>query len=253
MKLSIVTLCRDNPSELNRTVLSYYKYLSDEIECVVIDGSLKSDCKKLLSQYPLIKYVAQKGSGIYSAMNQGVYMSCGVSVVFMNSGDFFSKELNLKVFVHEYRKILNSHIVFGDVNVFYKGYSRNKVWDKKLKPGLGWLPSHQSVFCPRSKLILVPFDESKSISSDSECLIQLFSILPYIYINTIISHFELGGVSTCPRSLKKVLKHNKEIIETRINMNKKEIFKLYAMQFSKFFVIKLIGFERYLKCCARLK
>ena len=146
---------------------------------------------------------------------------------------------------------LTDKIIFGDSIVSYGKYKKTNTHDGIVngidKFWLSHLPTHQSIFCPTSFVKNHPFDVNKVVSSDSELLINAFNQLDYIYINQIVCNFSLGGISSKPTKLKTTLNHCKEIIETRSINKKSHKLKLIARQVLKLYLIKLIGYELYLR------
>jgi glycosyltransferase involved in cell wall biosynthesis len=216
-----------------------------------VDGSDDERCAEVASEYDSVRYFKQKSKGLYPAMNEGIDLALGDSVIFMNSGDTFHREFDIGNFSIQFRHLFLTHAIFGDVFTFFGSFSKIKRWDCSTKPGVEWLPSHQAVFVPRKLLKEIRFDSNKSVSSDSELLIKVFAVAPYQYVPEIICNFELGGVSTYPRSLKLTFIHCKELVSTRKIDSRVRVLLLYFRQFVKLFLIKLIGFENYLKMSSR--
>jgi putative colanic acid biosynthesis glycosyltransferase len=249
--ISIITICRNNPYELKKTIESYHGFLNDSVECIIIDGSDDLECFNVAGSFSQVQHVKQSNSGIYGAMNEGIDKSNGLSLVFMNSGDELHESFDLSCFASDYKELLSQRIIFGDSLLVYKSYKKERTLKKTISihPDF-WnvdLPSHQSVFCPKLFLEKNKFDESKKVSSDSELLIKAFENIKFIYIENIISRFELGGVSSRPVSLFQTINHCNEVINTRLISKPHLKIKLYFNQIIKIYLIKLVGYERYLR------
>ena len=90
LKLSIVTVCRNNPSELARTLSSIASYKNNPtVEWIVVDGSENTECKDSTISYlsPRDKYLFGSDAGPYDAMNKGLEIAQGNYIWFLNSGD----------------------------------------------------------------------------------------------------------------------------------------------------------------------
>lgn len=257
MKISIITICKDNPEELYFTLSSFYNELSSDVESIIVDGSKYEDCFDIASDFEKVSYHKQSSIGIYGAMNEGVRLSNGETIVFMNSGDTFDSSFDINIFVKKFRDNLSEKIIFGDSVQFYHSYlkknnfpnflhNKKDFWKNKL-------PSHQSVFCPKTILLAFPFDETKKISADTKFLIHAFQNNEYIYYPKLISRFKLGGISNCPNSIANAYIHCKEIIEVREISSSTEIIKLFIKQFSKVIAIKIMGYLNYLKLISFVK
>lgn len=246
MIVSIVTICKDNPEELYSTIESYHSYLGCEVESVIIDGSVDDACLSVCNNYG-VRYFKQTSSGIYGAMNEGVELCLGTSVIFMNSGDVFSESFDLNEFVRAYEAELSNKIIFGNSVLKYKDYTREFICSDRDKIGIDWIPTHQSVFMPHDFLVKNKFDESFKVSADSKLQMLAFERLKYIYVCENVCVFTLGGISSKPTCFKKTIQHCSEIIKTRGLKSKKSIFYLYFKQLSKVVVIRVLGYRLYLK------
>ena len=67
-------------------------------EYIIIDGKSTDGTSKILSKYKhkFNQLISERDNGIYFAMNKGVKISKGEIIVFINSGDLFSK-MHLKL------------------------------------------------------------------------------------------------------------------------------------------------------------
>ncbi|MDT0135479.1 glycosyltransferase [Providencia huaxiensis] len=251
MKISIITICRNNPSEMVRTINGYLSYLSSDIEAIIIDGSDNDSCieafRYLNTPLKHINFFKQTSKGLYAAMNEGIAKAKGDSLIFMNSGDTFSSSFDLFCFLEKYSFLLKSHIIFGNAKLYYKDYYKYHKWDRIEPIGKKWRPSHQAIFMPRSFLSENKFSESLKVSADTELQIKAFNYLKYIYIDETICEFELGGISSYPKTLKMTIKHCNELISTRKIENYWPKFLIYIKQVIKLAVIKVIGYRNYLR------
>ncbi|WP_279143960.1 glycosyltransferase [Photobacterium phosphoreum] len=244
--ISIITICRNNSIELNNTILSYYQFLSDKIEAIVIDGSDNNACHKICLKYN-VKYYKQESSGLYAAMNEGVKLSSGVTIIFMNSGDCFYNSFNLDKIIAKHSNKLASKIIFGDAVHTYKKFRKAYIYNKDKNIGIDWFPCHQSVFIPRNFLLSNLFDVNYKVSADTNLQRKAFSSYDYIYLNEVVCEFELGGISSRPLSIISILKHSNEVFLSRGITRKSYKFKFIAKQLLKLLMIKIIGYECYLK------
>ena len=91
MKLSIITINRNNAAGLEKTMLSVAAQTCKEIEYIVVDGASTDESvevvKKLEPQFAHLRWVSEPDSGIYDAMNKGIRMASGYYIQILNSGD----------------------------------------------------------------------------------------------------------------------------------------------------------------------
>ncbi len=92
MKLSIITINRNNAAGLEATMQSVLNQTCCEFQYVIIDGASSDSSIELIRSYadkfgPRLKWISEPDKGIYNAMNKGIRMASGEYVQFLNSGD----------------------------------------------------------------------------------------------------------------------------------------------------------------------
>ena len=73
MKLSIITINYNNAEGLRKTMESVLAQTYTEIEYIIVDGASTDgsvDVIRELATRPTIKWVSEKDTGIYNAMNK---------------------------------------------------------------------------------------------------------------------------------------------------------------------------------------
>ena len=150
MKLSIVTICRNNPFDVIKTSFSLRNIRKiSSIEWVVIDGSNNNEIKKLLSGISEeVNYTHEIDNGIYDAFNKGVDKSRGEYILFLNSGDTINEKEFLEI-INEFNSNNLDMLFFGS-NTFYKNIKFRTITPRELKLNFHSLPcSHQSMIFRR--------------------------------------------------------------------------------------------------------
>ena len=96
MKLTIITINRNNVVGLEKTMLSVASQTYREFEYVVVDGASTDSSveviKRLSSQFAHLKWVSEPDKGIYNAMNKGLRNATGDYIQILNSGDVLAGE-----------------------------------------------------------------------------------------------------------------------------------------------------------------
>jgi len=119
MKLSIVTINYNNAEGLRKTMESVLAQTYTEIEYIIVDGASTDgsvDVIRELATRPIIKWVSEKDTGIYNAMNKGIEIALGRRVVSENhTSELYSNDFQHSTFdiqqKSDYIQILNS----GDI------------------------------------------------------------------------------------------------------------------------------------------
>lgn len=95
MKLSVVTVCRNNLEGLKRTYESVWSQTRlDVIEHVVIDGASTDGTREWLEENneKIDRWMSEPDKGIYNAMNKALGLVSGEYTLFLNSGDEFASD-----------------------------------------------------------------------------------------------------------------------------------------------------------------
>ena len=91
MKLSIITINRNNAAGLEKTMRSVTAQTYKELEYIVIDGASTDGSveviKTLEPGFAHLKWVSEPDTGIYNAMNKGIRMASGDYIQILNSAD----------------------------------------------------------------------------------------------------------------------------------------------------------------------
>ena len=139
MKISIITINRNNAEGLARTLDSIKAQTYKGIEHIIIDGGSTDDSVKIIESYVRdvscmmydVLWVSEKDKGIYNAMNKGIRKASGEYIQILNSGDILAAPdvtqrmmdaLRLK---SEDRRLKNENgvgILYG--NMIKKDYAR---------------------------------------------------------------------------------------------------------------------------------
>ena len=258
-KISIITICFENPKELERTLRSIKSqiYSSFNYELIIIDGSISSECQKVANKYQDIVTILYNhtAKGIYNAMNKGLDFVTGETVLYMNSGDIISKAFSFMKFNQKLNHKVKNNIIFCDFKHRLDDLSFHISMKKIVKEKSWWnrrLPSHQAVFMPANYLKQNKFNEDLKISADTLFLRTAFSQINSIYYNDVLCEFYLGGVSNYPKNLNDVTMHHKEIKKTR-NLSVKESLLTYFSLLRRMILIRIFGFKLYYRIVWSIK
>ena len=92
MKLSIITINYNNAEGLRKTLASVASQTYANIEHIIVDGSSTDGSVEVIREYESslasrLKWVSERDSGIYNAMNKGIRMATSEYIQILNSGD----------------------------------------------------------------------------------------------------------------------------------------------------------------------
>jgi len=101
--LSIITVVYNDSNGLCKTINSIINQsIIIKIEYIIIDGGSSDNTINIIKKYSnyVDYWISESDEGIYHAMNKGVQVSTGESLLFLNAGDYFVgdviNELNFK-------------------------------------------------------------------------------------------------------------------------------------------------------------
>jgi putative colanic acid biosynthesis glycosyltransferase len=102
---SIITVVKNDENNIEKTIESITQQSFKNYEYIIIDGksSDKTRTKILKHKKKINMLISQKDNGIYYAMNKGINLSNGEVIVFINSGDLFSKNA-LRFIYNKFKK-----------------------------------------------------------------------------------------------------------------------------------------------------
>jgi glycosyltransferase involved in cell wall biosynthesis len=202
--LSIVSVVKDDPDGLARTIDSINEQNLPSVEVIVVDSSsppmeLHVDSSSTNLQ---IRFVWVEPSGVYPAMNKGLQEAKGEYIYFLNAGDTFMDSAVLT----DIRGIVvevNPDWIVGLVEIEGKSGRRvtSSKWDfdSELERlfARGVFPPHQATFTKTSLLRrLGGFDVSYRIAADYAAALKLSSQAKPEMADRVIASFQEGGLST---------------------------------------------------------
>ena len=202
MKLSIITINRNNASGLERTISSVVSQTFDDFEYIVVDGASTDESVDVIKKYidKISFWSSEPDSGIYNAMNKGIARASGEYCLFLNSGDRLKDTDSL---VSVFRLNPTKDIIYGDQEICDGKSSGVAKFPAVLNPSYLFLDTlpHSSSFIRRNLLIdLGMYDESKKISGDHDFFLRAIVGHGALYerVPVLVSVFYTDGVSSNP-------------------------------------------------------
>jgi len=228
MKLSIITINRNNAEGLKRTLDSVKSQICQEFEHIIVDGASTDDSVKVIESYvrdvSCMKYdvlwVSEPDMGIYNAMNKGIRKATGDYVYILNSGDELAVPDVVERMMEALARVNSEELIvkIGGVpilmgNIVHVYGDGRKVRERKrvathdinLQPidasmltfYKGTIP-HDAAFVRRDLFEKYGyFDETMKICADWKLyldMIALGGIVP-MYIDIDVVLFDMSGVS----------------------------------------------------------
>ena len=148
MRLSIITINRNNAEGLRETMGSVFRQTYCDFEYIVIDGASTDGSAEYIRAHAdqLTYWVSEKDTGIYNAMNKGVRAAKGEYLLMLNSGDFLVDDRVIERILPE---LDGTDIVQGNT---IEGQKRNRGYGKSditFLDVMGGNFLHQNIFIDR--------------------------------------------------------------------------------------------------------
>lgn len=86
-RVSIITVCYNAVSAIQRTILSVLSQTYENIEYIIIDGKSTDGTLAIIKKYEsrIAFWLSEPDNGIYDAMNKAINNATGEWVLFMNA------------------------------------------------------------------------------------------------------------------------------------------------------------------------
>jgi glycosyltransferase involved in cell wall biosynthesis len=232
MKISIITVVRNNASTIKDTIDSVLKQTYSNVEYIVIDGSSTDGTIEIIQGYKkyIKKFISEKDKGVYDAMNKGINLATGDVIGLLNGDDVYFDETVLQNVANAFKKN-ESDCVYGDLYYVERNNLDEIVryWkSSKFKKGSfarGWHPPHPTFFLKKevySKYGL--YDIEMKVSADFDLMLRLlekYNITSH-YLPTILVRMRTGGMSN--KTIKNIIISNQSILRSfdkyKIKINK---------------------------------
>ena len=215
-KLSIITINYNNAAGLKKTLDSVAAQTYTDFEHIIVDGASTDGSVEIIREYeqslasnlsPLashLKWISEKDTGIYNAMNKGVRMAEGEYTLMLNSGDYLvdNRVIENIIPLLDGTDIIQGNVmsIINDVEVVNRGYGKSNI---SFLDAMGGKFLHQASFC-RQELFekYGMFDESYKINGDTvfyaKCL--AFGNASFRYVDVNVAYYDIEGVSADPNN-----------------------------------------------------
>ncbi|NQV78293.1 MAG: glycosyltransferase [Lutibacter sp.] len=194
MKISVVTINLNNSDGLRRSLSSFFSQKDHTSEIIVIDGMSNDTSALVIREYKtrVSKFVIEKDTGIFNAMNKGIKLAAGDYIYFLNSGEVFFSDNTLSIV---------ENALYDDSKIYY--FNVDFYFGEKLlghaNNDLSWFV-HQSCLVPAKLMRRYLFDDKYKIFGDLDLWTRLkrdgaFNLQ---YVEETICIMKLDGIGSSP-------------------------------------------------------
>lgn len=233
MKVSIITVCYNSASTIEKTILSVIRQSYKNIEYIIIDGGSVDGTVDILKKYNSYIHFwrSEPDRGIYDAMNKGLKHATGDIIGFINSDDWYLPNA-LEDVVNAFA-VTSADVVYGNTVIIDDQIGKLSEARDVENIYQGMCFCHQSTFVKKDCFQEREYDLAYKIASDYEFLANLYlEGKKFHKLNMEVSCFCTGGVSTRLKLLadKETDAISNELFYNRLNSVEKERLKMYRYQ-----------------------
>jgi len=244
MKVSIVTVCYNSESTIEKTILSVLNQTYTNVEYIIVDGNSNDGTLGIIRKYgdKISKFISEPDNGLYDAMNKGVALASGDLVGILNSDDTFVSNMVLEEIVAFHAKYdidasVGNIIQHRDNGKLVRLYS-SEYWSPS-KLVIGFMPPHPSIFIRKEMFLKFGnYDLGFKIGADYEIITRFFlkNGIKWKYSGITTTAMLVGGLSSSGRQSYNLI--TKEI-QKALSMNE---IKCSPFKIKTRFFWKIIGF-----------
>jgi glycosyltransferase involved in cell wall biosynthesis len=203
VKLSIVTVNKNNAAGLEKTIQSVVAQTFTDFEFIIIDGGSDDGSVDIIKKYvdKITYWVSEPDAGIYNGMNKGIRAAHGEFCLFLNSGDWLIESATLQNVFEEIAGLPEGRgvgIYYGDLmktDGLMIVYPKNLTIYSLLKQSL----SHQNALIRRDLFLSHGmYNENYKVVSDYEFWLKEMWIhkTRFVHIDARIALFDTMGISS---------------------------------------------------------
>lgn len=225
MKLSIITINRNNAAGLEKTMQSVASQSFKDFEYVIVDGASTDGSvemiKKYESQFAHLRWLSEPDAGIYNAMNKGIRMASGDYIQILNSADALASDVVTEKMLAALEEKGKPSILYGNmIKCFPNG---RKVVDKCFAGQeitmLGMFTStlnHDPAYIRRDLFEKYGYyDESLKIVSDWKWYLQAIVLggEQPLYVDLDVTLFDMTGISENAHSKTMIREERRNVLD----------------------------------------
>ena len=219
MKLSVITINRNNADGLDKTIQSVINQSYKDFEYIVIDGNSTDHSIDIIKKYNsnINYWVSETDKGIYNAMNKGIAKANGNYVLFLNSGDYL---VNNNVLKSVFEKQQTADIIYGNMQI---DWGNGKITSGKMPDKITFKQMYiDTLWHPVSFIKKTLFDkyglynEIYKVVADYDFFFKVIIInnVTTYHVNLDIAMYNLNGLSSLPENKDLEQSERKKVIES---------------------------------------
>jgi len=202
--VSIITVTYNAENYIEQTIQSVLAQTYPNIEYIIIDGCSTDSTLEIIKnnfQFSIFNFqlISEQDNGLYDAMNKGISIAQGELIGMINASDFYEPN-TVEMVVSAYLQN-KAGIFHGNVKMLNEDGSFFKI--KKPETNLEHLYKGMSLYHPTFFVVKSVYEKyglydlQYKIVADFDFAIRCYLAgVQFFYIDSVISNFRKGGVSS---------------------------------------------------------
>lgn len=198
--ISIITVIYNGKKHLEETIQSVINQTYENIEYIVIDGGSTDGTLDIIQKYDdqIDYWVSERDKGIYDAWNKGLFIAKGEWIGFLGADDMYTKDaienyVNKIIENNEIDYISSKTTLYDDQKILLRTIGNKWNWKSFSRfmnvAHVGSL--HNRTLYEKVGL----YDLDFKICGDYELLLRSKSKLRVAFVDKILTHMRVGGIS----------------------------------------------------------
>ena len=182
MKISVITICFNSESTIEKTIQSVLKQNYKNFEYIIIDGGSTDNTINIINKYKskISKFISEKDRGIYDAINKGINLANGEIISILHSDDRFFDDEVLNNIIKSFKEENTIDCVIGNTLIVKSNKILRKYSSKNFKNWMmyfGISPPHPSTFIKKKVYDKIGlYSSDYSIAGDFEFFLRMLYI-----------------------------------------------------------------------------
>jgi len=201
MRLSIITVVKNDKKNLEFTIKSVLAQNYKDFEYIIFDGLSSDRIESVINKYKKknIKYIRRSDKNYYDGLNQAISKAKGDYIGILNAGDLYTDKNVLKIVV-EKLLMTKCDLLFSNLMYCELNKKNTRFWKfpiQKLSKLSALRIASPTLFVKNKIFEANPYDIKYDISSDTDFNLSISSKkYTFVYLNKYIVLMKKGGLST---------------------------------------------------------
>lgn len=214
-KLSIITVNLNNNEGLSKTLASVANQTCQDFEYIVVDGASTDGSVEIIQQTSFIdRWISEKDTGVYDAMNKGIALATGEYLLFLNSGDLLFNEGVLEKAIP---KLTGEAIIYGNLQQAWENTEKIHYFPAELTFGhfIKETIGHLSTFIRKDLFEKYGlYDTEYRIVADWAFFTKVIikENVSVKQIPDVVGTFDMSGMSSIPTNFDRINRERRQFL-----------------------------------------